>query len=200
MLSAQQHSSSSPSALIIGSFVKSKQNIKWGVLISLISAIVWILIETVLCPMDDYRFGKEIVGYIPGHAVWHIGMSYGLSLAIIWFITMDSVLEKREYFGYKTFEERIIKCPGKCACAQYINRVLHYVFPIITNNRESAKKEESSKLPHLPAMTSSAGLDVIHDGETAGSPRSEKELEISVRRLRSEYDGDLRVVALLFVM
>jgi len=115
-----------------GSFLRSKQYMKWGVGVSLFCAGVWILIETILCPINEYKVGK-VVGYIPGHAVWHLGMSYGLALVSIWFITMESVLQKSHYFAYKTIEERIFKCPGESDSR--CNRCLDCMFPVITNNR-----------------------------------------------------------------
>ena len=106
---------------------------KYGVGVTLICAAVWVLIESILCPLDHYRLGFKVMGYIPGHAVWHIGMSYGLALVALWFITMESVLQKNRYFAFKTVEERIIKCPGDSDSR--CNRCLDCVFPVITNNR-----------------------------------------------------------------
>jgi hypothetical protein len=46
-----------------------------GVFCCIFSAIIWIITET-LC----YKF--EILRYLQGHAIWHIGMSYGMYLII----------------------------------------------------------------------------------------------------------------------
>ena len=117
---------------------------EWGVGVCLFCAAVWVSIEAILCPMPNkhYEVGK-VLGYAPGHAVWHVGMSYGLSLICIWFITMNSVLERRKYFAYKTLDERVIKCPKQCPGAGGCNKCLDRVFPIITNNRWPRKKDSA---------------------------------------------------------
>ena len=181
---------SSPLAVTLtGSFPKSKQYVKWGVIISVSSGAMWILVESILCPMDHYKMAG-VIGYIPGHAVWHIGMSYGLSLLCIWFITMDSVLEKADYFGYTSIGERIIKCPGHCKCALYCNQCLNVVFPVITNNKYGLKEEEDVPSPAVTptADTMQAGISGI---QKATSSDFEGVIDLIV--YRDAKSGDLEV-------
>ena len=110
-----------------GTYNKSKQMLRWGIYITIGSAIIWGVYESI-CKMENAYW----LGYIPGHGVWHIGISYGLSSIAIWIVQIDSYLWN-EYFAYKTLDERIIKFP--CRSCDKCNNCLQRWFPIITHQK-----------------------------------------------------------------
>ena len=142
-----------------------------GIWIILSCAVIWVAVESVFCPMHHHKFGADFVPYIPGHALWHVGVSYGVSLMLIWIITMDSILEKADYFGFKLVEERIIKCPGNCTCSGYCNRVLNVIFPVLSNHRHRGRSASWSSSVELE-MT--MALKCADDEELSASPVRQK--------------------------
>jgi len=84
------------------------------------------------------------LGYIPGHGVWHVGMSYGLSLIAVWFVFMNAAFEKN-YFAFKSIQERRIKCNAdKCKSC---NACLQKIFPIVTDHKPF-DEQDISRLQH----------------------------------------------------
>eukprot|EP01083_Nonionella_stella_P040662 110267_1 len=107
---------------------------KWGVGVTVVCAIVWIGVEF---PCKTYHW----MGYIPGHGVWHVGMSYGLSLIGMWFVCVNSILE-RKYMAFKTKKQRLLECCCKTERADKCNDCLQRVFPIVTNNVNHERQED----------------------------------------------------------
>eukprot|EP01083_Nonionella_stella_P040663 110268_1 len=115
-------------------YQKMTSHMKWGVGITVACAVIWIGVEF---PCKDNPW----MGWIPAHGVWHVGMSYGLSLIGMWFVCVNSILQKK-YFAFKTKEQRLFLCCCKGKCADECNDCLQNWFPVVTNHENHNREEQ----------------------------------------------------------
>lgn len=59
-----------------------------GIIVSFICAAIWLISEPICTQSKDGEWLK----YVFGHSWWHIGMSYGLSLVILYMCYMECIL------------------------------------------------------------------------------------------------------------